>query len=341
MPAKSSRDTLIRHWELLKILPTTGPGKTARALSEQLTELGFAVSKRQLERDLSLLSTVFPVECNDAGKPFGWRWAKGASIDVPGLNLADALSLEMVRDTPEPLLPRPILDVLRPTFAQARKTLDAMKANNRKASWADKVRAIPNTLKLLPPSVDDEVLHAAHSALLESKQLKVCYQSRNKAQAISLRLHPHALISQSGVQYLVATANDYCDLRLYALHRLLTAELLSTTARLVEDFNVDAYLAHQQGQFMRYAEQPIVLTARVEPWVARILEETPLAEDQQILVNESRHTLTATVADTWQLRWWILSLGPGIEVLSPTALRRQIVQDVSAAAAQYTRDSGS
>lgn len=36
--------------------------------------------------------------------------------------------------------------------------------------------------------------------------------------------------------------------------------------------------------------------------------------------------LEVTVPDSWQLRWWVLSLGEMIEVLEPAALRNEVVE---------------
>ena len=60
MPHDKTRNTVARQWELLKILPTRGAGKTAKDLTGILNDLGFKVSKRQVERDLGelLISTL-------------------------------------------------------------------------------------------------------------------------------------------------------------------------------------------------------------------------------------------------------------------------------------------
>lgn len=337
MPRQNTRDTLLRHWELLKLLPRGGTGKSAKELCEQLNELGYKIQKRQVNRDLNMLSNIFPIDCNYAGtgETSGWRWAKGASIDVPGLSLADALSLEMVKDTIEPLLPSSVLDALRPSFAQARKTLTVMKASNPKATWADKVRSVPSTLRFLPPTIDDGVQDCIHTALIESLQVDVQYLPLSKETPSALVLHPHALVNHGGVQYLVATAFDYTDPRLYALHRIDSATLKKTKAILLPNFDLDSYLAQSQGGFMSNSGDPVRLRAIIEPWLAKILSETPLSEDQAINNRNQQYLLSATVPDTWQLRWWILSIGGGITVTGPKRLQQQIESELEAALARY------
>lgn len=45
--------------------------------------------------------------------------------------------------------------------------------------------------------------------------------------------------------------------------------------------------------------------------------------------------VTASVDDTWQLSWWILSQGNGIEITEPKSLRNKIVSDLRDALDQY------
>jgi len=83
----------------------------------------------------------------------------------------------------------------------------------------------------------------------------------------------------------------------------------------------------------------IRLSAVVSEWLKRILEETPMSVDQSFKLDGDDIRLTATVTDSWQLTWWLMSLGSEIEVVSPVALRRKIAGRLADAAAQY--DSGS
>ena len=112
MPKARTSHALARQWELLKLLPPKGPGITAKDLAERLSNAGFEVSKRTIERDLQDLSLVFPLMCNDKGTPYGWHWMPGASTDLPAITLSDALSLYVVEDLVRPLLPASVLEAL-------------------------------------------------------------------------------------------------------------------------------------------------------------------------------------------------------------------------------------
>ncbi len=79
MPRSAAADTLVRHWTLLKLLPARGPGKTVSELTDTLAGRDFPVTRRTVERDLQMLSGIFPLVCNDKGTPQGWHWRPGAA----------------------------------------------------------------------------------------------------------------------------------------------------------------------------------------------------------------------------------------------------------------------
>lgn len=333
MPADKTRNTLARQWELLKLLPTRGAGRTAKELAELLNEAGFEVSKRQVERDLGQLMDAFALDCNNASTPYGWRWAPEAAADLPGLTLAEALSLRLVEDSIRPLLPAQVLRVLEPRFRQAAKKLEQLSGKSRTARWAAKVRSVPPTLPLLPPKIDEDVLETVQEALLADDQLDVEYKSAGSDTAKGMRLHPLGLVQRGPVTYLVASAFKYKNVRLYAMHRFVAATRTHERVRPPEGFDLDAFISDGALQFG--GGKQIRLEAFVSKGLAAILVETPLSEDQVLVVDGERCHLTATVADSWQLQWWVLGQVPQIEIIRPVAFRKRVTELLTAAATKY------
>jgi len=59
--------------------------------------------------------------------------------------------------------------------------------------------------------------------------------------------------------------------------------------------------------------------------LAEHLRERKLSAGQTINpIDDGRVRISAVVADTAELRWWLLGLGPGVEVLGPRKLRARI-----------------
>lgn len=332
MPTNKTRDTLVRHWELLKRLPSRGAGKTAGQLAQELRMDGFPISKRQVERDLGLLSEVFHLDCNNRSIPYGWKWQSGASVEVPGLTAAEALSLHVVQTQLQQQLPASLLEGLQARFQQAQRKLASLPPDSLHTRWRHKVRSVPPTQPLLPPQIDAQVLSEVQEALLQEVQLDVDYQAVEETAAKTMCLHPLGLVNRGPITYLVATAWTYDDIRLYALHRLQRAACTARPIHCPEHFSLADYLERGALQFGEGRLLPLV--ARVSPTLARILAETPLATDQTLHDQQ----LTATVADTWQLQWWLLSQGEAIEVLGPSDLRERIRDSLEQALAAYSRE---
>jgi len=334
VPSNKTRHTLARQWELLKLLPTRSSGRTAKELAEALNESGFSVSKRQVERDLGELYETFNLDCDMDSKPYRWAMPPGkVTLDIPGLTLAEALSLRMVEDTLKNLMPPAVWQALEARFRQAERKLDALTDDNPNAGWTAKVRSAPPSLPFLPPSIKPEVLEAIQEALLANRQIDVEYQAIGEGENRRLRLHPLGLVSRVPTTYLVATAFGYSDVRLYALHRISQVSQLDTQAKRPDKFDLDDYI--QSGALQFGSGGTVRLYAEISEYLANILCETPLSERQEIAVQDGKNILTATVADSWQLRWWILSQGAGIVVLEPVELRQKIQAVLQRACSKY------
>jgi predicted DNA-binding transcriptional regulator YafY len=74
---------------------------------------------------------------------------------------------------------------------------------------------------------------------------------------------------------------------------------------------------------------------RVKPHLAKYLLESPLSGDMVLQIDEPDVLVTASVGDTWQLKWWLLSMADDLEVVSPTDLRQSIAERHRLAALKY------
>ena len=323
MPGSDHETTLARQWELLRNhLPSRPPGRTSRDLRDRMEAAGHNVTKRTIERDMGELSRIFPIARNEVSIPYGWHWRENARFDTLGLDLSEAVSLGLMEDVLRQIMPPAFLSALEGKFSLAREKLDALPKIPH-ARWADLVRYVPPGLPFIPPSIAPSVLPTIQEALLHQRQLQVVYLSAGSDAAKEQTLHPLSLIQQGARSYLVATAFQYDKPLLYAIHRIASATVLEEPAKRPKSFSLDVFLAGGGAQFAN--GESITLKARVSDELARLLEETPLSKDQKITTRAGVHTLTATVQESWNLHFWILSQGASIAVLKPVSLRKQII----------------
>ncbi|WP_145129079.1 YafY family protein [Pseudomonas sp. URMO17WK12:I11] len=337
LPYAKTHNALSRQWELLRHLPKRSPGITVSELLARLTGAGYVVSRRTVERDLHDLSLVFPLQCNDGGTPFGWYWKPGVSVELQGITLTEAVSLALVEDAVRPLLPGSMLSVLEPRFEHARQKLKGLGDGNPAARWPDKVASVRPDFNLQAPQIQAEILESLQHALISEQQVQCQYYSAHNDKRSDLTLNPLAIVQRGLVTYLIATAAPYTDIRQFAVHRFQAVEALGSPCQGLESFDLQHYLATDALQFG--TPQKIQLKAWVSEFQARLIRETPLSEDMQLLPHEQGFHLSATVTDTWQLRWWVLSLGDAFVVQEPAALRQQLGDALRRAAAAYELDS--
>ena len=333
MPANSNKNAISRQWELLKLLPSRAPGLTSAQITQRLDDSGYGVNKRTVERDLNELSVLFPLVCNDRGKPYGWYWRPGAQLELPGMDLSEALSLVLVEDTLKAMMPLSLRRGLEPRFLQARRKLEALAEENATARWPDKVASVQPQMSLQTPEVNEALLERIQLGLLEEQQLRCLYYAAHQDKERELTLNPLALVQRGSITYLVATAEPYTDVRQYALHRFREVDLLETTLSRPEDFELQGYLGSDALQFG--AQERVKLQAWVSDSLARLIRETPLSADMVLEPLEEGCHLQATVRDSWQLRWWLLQQGRNICVEAPQQLKAYLRETLQKALSRY------
>lgn len=318
--------------DTLKKLSRTGLWVTQAEIVNELKGNGYGVEKHQIWRDLTELSQIFPqLERNDnshgeapaKGLAYGYRWVGKDAPPETGMTIPEALSLALVQRYLSTALPATLTSALDTWFDAAQRTLELHKKSPT-TKWIEKIAVVPPAQPLLAPAISREVLNVVHEAVIKEEQIKVVYRSAGEEEK-ELVLHPLGLIQRGPVSYLAAGTFQYDDARLYALHRMISAESCHEPIRKPADFKINEY-ADEQGHFG--SGKWLTLKARVSSELGRVLGETRL-EEGQILSDPNSDGwvhLTARVRDTWQLRWWILGQSDEIEILAPKALRRDVEQ---------------
>lgn len=334
VPASTSNNTMARQWELLKMLPSRGPGFTSHEICERLGDAGHLVSKRTVERDLKSLENIFALRCNDKSTPWGWYLSNDQAQALPGIALGEALTLRMVEDYIRPLMPAVMLEGLESRFSQARQKLQVLEEQNQSARWLNKVASVHPAMPTMPPKIDPTILETVQCALLEETQVACRYYSAHSDRTADHVLNPLGLVQRGQVTYLVATSAPHTDVRLYAVHRIRSATQLEEACVVPPGFSLQGYV---QSQAMDFGiPTPIRLKAWLTAKLARIISETPLSADMQLAEDGDGQILTATVNDTWQLHWWALSHAGSLVVMEPESLKQALLKQLEVAMEMYT-----
>jgi len=314
-------DTLMRQWQMLRLIPRQPSKISTSELKQRLADEGFETTPRTLQRDLMRMSSIYPLICDDRAKPFGWSWSRDANVhEVPGIDSDTALAFYLAEKHLAPLLPRTTITRLEPHFRRAEEVLDQADADKGNPAWRKKVRVLHRGPGLQSPSIGVDVQSSVYDALLRNRRLDVEYHPRGVSELKQYELNPLGLVLKDGLFYLVCSMWDYSDTRLLTLHRMNKAIVMDTPCTVPDGFNLDEYIASGELDFAIGGE--IKLKARVSSQIATHLEERPLHKDQQLTgCDDGNYLLESTTQDTNELRWWLLGFGDQIEILAPEKLR--------------------
>lgn len=327
-------DQIFRHHHILEKLQNcrfSNPVSVPE-IRDFLLDKGMTVGVRTIQRDMIILKDVFfGIESHtlrDGG--YGWYWHDNAKVILlSGLSPNQALSFILVKKYLSQLFPETTLNELEPFFEHSDKVLNKLEGNAL-VKWPDKISVVHPSQPLMPPVINPEVQKIISTALLENKRLQLDYVRLDGEENI-YTLNPLGLIFRGDVIYLIATKVETSDVRMFALHRVVSAEQIKQDALQPDGFNLAKFVdeGHMGFAFNAWNKSTILQAIRFkfifEEHSAKHLNETPLSTDQEIIKYIPGYVLiTATVRYTEQLVWWIRGYGSFIEVLEPEDLRERI-----------------
>lgn len=333
-------DQIVRCLRILQCLPRYPRQLTAQQLQDRVRDAGYNFGLRTIQRDLKLLGDVFfDIDCvRNSDRSLGWFWKENAAvINLTGLTIDQALALSLVEKYLTPLFPSTTLDELKPFFAQGHATLNDNE-NNPLAKWLDKVAIELPSQPFLPPQVSVDIYNTINRALFSEYQLSIEYQ---RADGIlnTYRVNPLGLVLRGNITYLIASKIDSDEIRMFALQRMRSASQIDRASTRPINFTLQAFLdeGHLGFQFTHGGTiQTIRLVAKFDTDLIKHLMETPLSRDQQVEpLGNGLFKLSASVRETEQLYWWLLTCSYHVEVLEPHSLRDRIKASITATAQIY------
>ena len=316
-------DTTLRQLKLLELLPRQPRKASPQQLRESLSDIGFDVSIRTIQRDLKILSAILPLISDERDKPYGWSWHKDADGLNPAMDPIEALTFSLAEEYLEPIMPGKSFKRMKVFFDRANSVLKEMDKSSIRR-WRDSVRVVPQWQTLIAPNIDDKAEAAIYEALLRGQQLDVRYLKRGEIRAEKRTINPLGIVLQGVVHRLICTmAEDSESPRHLPIHRFRSAEWNGNNATSPKGFNLDSFIESQNIGFL-VSNKPLNLEVIFEPMAGFHLTETPISKDQILKqLEDGRYLLKVKLPDTSQIRWWLLGFGSQVEIIRPHSLRNE------------------
>jgi predicted DNA-binding transcriptional regulator YafY len=298
------------------------------SVEDAAQELGCTV--RTIWRDLSALQKAgFPLydDKGDGRRSF-WKLEERFTLGLPvKLTLAETAALVMSRDVLRPAGAGALGTALSSAFDKIGRVLsrDAVRILDQMRETVG-VRAVG--AKLQAPAAEHVTL--IERALLERRRLDMRYYSMSRDEESRRQVDPYHLTFFEGGFYLVGYCHVRKAERIFSVERIRDLKMLAARFTVRPGFDAQDYLHHAWGIIKGDIVPVKVIFSRS---VARYIRDRLWHATQRMRdLPDGRLEMTLRVADTLEVRRWILGYGAQAEVVEPQGLREALRLEIAAAA---------
>ncbi len=310
---------VIRQWKILKRIEA-GRWTSAQDLAEE-----HGVTERTIRRDLEALQEAgFPLydERGDGRKV--WRLVEGYQQRLTqSFTLAELSALYFGKNLMSFLGGAPFAPDLESAFEKIREALPA-----RSVPYLQRVQEL---FMARPEPTKDysgkrDVITALVDAILHQRRARLAYFSFNSRRTKGYTVDPYRLVYHHGGLYLFARAEEYAEVRTFAVERIQKIEVLDEAFEPPSDFNPSEYA---RGAFGITGGRPEAVEAAFAAEVAGYIRERLWHESQELADGPGGGVvLRMHVAPNQELKAWLKGFLPHVRVLKPASLRDAIARDL-------------
>lgn len=318
-------DQLARQWRLLQLIDRPS-GITA---DDAAQELGY--TRRTIFRDLRVLQDAgFPIFTERAadGHRSAWKVLQDFKLKLPlKMTLAEVVALVMSRELLAPLGAGALGPAVTSAFDKVAAVL-SKDARDLIARMRETVGVRAFGAKLNAPAAD--LLPPIQAALIDRRSLRITYFSFSRGEESERVVDPYHLTFFNGGLYLVAYCHTRKAVRIFAVERVRKVASLRDRFTIPADFNLEKYLNGAWGIIR--GDLVTVKVVFAKP-LARYIKERLWHPSQSFRdLEDGRLEMTLRVADTLEVRRWILGYGVQAEVIEPASLREALRAEADAIA---------
>ncbi|MDF2378185.1 MAG: WYL domain-containing protein [Verrucomicrobiales bacterium] len=295
-----------------------------RQLAEQIE-----VTQKTIQRDITFMQ-------NDLGLPLAYDGAKhGYFYERPvhefpmmRYTVEDVVALFLARKAVEPLQGSPLEATLRDSF----KRLSGALQGEVTFHWSDLDEAFSVKDAGIVPA-DVRLFEKVARAVLECRTLRFDYRKIDGEAWESRSVRPFHIADFDGGWYVIGYDEDRKARRTFALQRMKALRVMKSKFLRPADFDLKEHLGGSFGVWHNPGDtgkrQRIRL--RFTGWAARMVSERrwhPCQQTKWLGKKEEVLEIVFELSGFEEIRRWILSWGPQVEVMEPEELRDGIVSDL-------------
>jgi predicted DNA-binding transcriptional regulator YafY len=303
-----------KFFRLLKIYTIIAQKQypSAKSLAENL-----GVKERTIYRDLFVINLVDQVDYDPERK--GYAFTHGDSIKKPMLSDEELMTLFTAGEA--------VSHLGTPFRENFQHLVDKMVASTAKARSKGKppiIIKVPDTARGV---IIDRSLKIIAACLQDKRSVDLTYKAHGAKEVTRRTVDPYGLIFHEGIWILIGLCHLRKEIRSFALDRIQDCRERYLYFEPLLDFNLGEYLAKSWGVI---DGEEVTVAVRFKPEVAEYITRKDKWHSSEVrkMLSDGGVELTFTVAGIYEIKKWIYSWIPNVEVIKPKLLRDLIKKEL-------------
>jgi predicted DNA-binding transcriptional regulator YafY len=216
------------------------------------------------------------------------------------------------------------------------KLTEKIFAGSSKASPEEKQSIIIRAPQAIQGDTLEKGLRILPACIQEKRSVDIIYHAHGNREETARTVDPYGLVLHEGIWILIGFCNLRKQIRSFALDRIVDIEERNRYFTPRDDFNLEEYLSHTWG-IIDGEEATVVVRFKKEAADYILRRDSWHPSEKRMLLPDGRVELTFIVAGTLEVKKWIYSWLPSVEVIKPLSLRRQIQKELAQAAEEHSK----
>ena len=280
------------------------------------------VSLRTIMRDLEFLRDQYnaPIEYDSLHKGYYFT-DKTFFVKRGMLSEAELLTVSTMLPLMDQYKNTPLENAFKSVFE---KLYDMLPTEIKvDSSFINDVQFISDPL----PKIDVEIFNGIFTSIRNKKTVQFGYRSIENTDWVPREFDPYKVICQKGNWYVFGFCHKHQKFMVYSLSRMKDLIILDEF-NFIEDFEKHIHIDPNLGIWNNDME-PIKIELLFSKEINTYILERTWHKDQECKQNDDGSVyLSFTSNQTQEIKYWIMSFGSAVKVLSPETLRNDIKKEL-------------